>query len=499
MKNVRHIVTMILTITCLVLVGLVMPPSLQAQEAIQATDQSWEAEFRDHLTFNLEAESAAEIVEAELLYRVVGQIATSRNEANFTPGTEIEATYEIDQVDPSTYFPPGTELQYWWKVTDAEGNELTTEKETLIYLDDRYAWQTLENERLTLYWYEGDEVFAQALFERANVALDTLENDVGVAIENPIRIFIYGNQEDLLGALRTSAQEWTGGVAFTEYGVVVIGIMPRQLEWGLNAMTHEMSHLIIHQATDNPFGDLPRWLDEGIAVYNENQDVLDDDFRPLFERAVENDELMTLRTLSSPFPADPMLANLAYGQSGAVVKYIIDTYGSDSMAELLTIFAEGELYDDALMQALGTDTDGLDNEFRASLDLPPLPGTEEVVEPEIEEAAVEAETSAEVNIEEPESSETVSEETEALAEIVEEAVEVAEAAEATELEEAEQAVAEPVPATTVAESAAEEPVAAEAESESASPFACLAGLLPLFAVGAVFAVRRRGWRFEPQG
>jgi len=318
-----------------------------AQDPIQITDQNANLDFRDQLTFNLSAESQAEITEVDHFYRVAGQLATARNEAKFTPGTSIEAQYVIDQADttdPSyTYFPPGTELEYWWKITDADGNELRTEKETVTYLDNRYDWQTLENERLTLYWYDGGEDFGQALFDRANVALDTLETDIGIALEDPIKIFIYSGHQDLLNALSVTAQEWTGGVAYTEFGVVVIGIHPGQLDWGLNAMTHEMTHLVIHQATDNPFTGLPRWLDEGIAVYNENQDELDEDFRPVFERAVTDNSLMTLRTLSSPFPADPVQANLAYGQSGAVVKFIIDQYGSDAMAELLAIFADGAL------------------------------------------------------------------------------------------------------------------------------------------------------------
>jgi hypothetical protein len=71
-----------------------------------------------------------------------------------------------------------------------------------------------------------------------------------------------------------------------------------------------------------------------------------------------------------------MEANLAYGESGAVVKFMVDTYGSEAMSKLLSIFGEGALYDEAFQQAIGVDTDGLDNAFRASLGLPPLPGTE---------------------------------------------------------------------------------------------------------------------------
>ncbi len=360
----------------LVSLGLVALPGVTlAQDSIKIVDQSWEAEFRESLTFNLKAESQAKIVEVDLLYQIVGQLATSRNQADFTPGTRVEAKFTLDQTKPENYMPPGTELQYWWKIVDEAGHELRTEKQQILYLDNRYDWQKLENERVTLYWYNGDNSFGQALFDRANVALDTLATDVGISLKDPVKVFIYADHGDLLGALSTTAQEWTGGQAFTTYGVVAIGVGPRELEWGLRAMTHEMSHLVIHQATDNPYRGLPRWLDEGIAVYNEDPKQLVDDFKPIFDQAVETNQLMTLRTLSSPFPSDPMLANLAYGQSGAVVKFIIDRYGSEAMGKLLSIFAEGALDDEALQQALGVDTDGLDNAFRASLGLKPLPNS----------------------------------------------------------------------------------------------------------------------------
>jgi hypothetical protein len=313
-----------------------------------------------------------------------------------------------------------------------------------------------------LYWYEGGDSFGQALFDRANVALDTLQNDVGIALEEPIKIFIYANHGDLLGAISTSSQEWTGGQAFPNYGVVLIGIAPSQLTWGLDATTHEMTHLVIHQATDNPYGDLPRWLDEGIAVYNENQDELDDDFRAIFERAVKDDNLMTLRSLSSPFPADPMQANLAYGQSGAVVKFIIDTYGTEAMAHLLEIFSEGAIYDEALQEALGVDTDGLDNAFRASLGLPILPGTEAGAPIQV--------GASEQPVEEPETAPV-------------EEVEVEEVAEAP----AASAATENLAPAADASAETNEPVVAEADKSGSGGLSlpCLAGFLPLLALGWV--------------
>jgi len=240
-------------------------------------------------------------------------------------------------------------------------------------MDDRHDWQMLNSDRLALYWYQGDRAFGEALFDQANKTLDQLETEAGVQVEVPVKIFIYGSFSDLRDAIAVGSQDWTGGQAFTDQGVVVIGVSPSDLTFGLAATPHELTHLVIHQATDNPYGDVPRWLDEGLAVYMSGE--LDAGWRGYREEVADSakaDRLMTLQTLSSSFPADSQQAGLAYAQSGSVVEFIIQNYGEDAMAELLDIFAEGALYDEALEQALGVDTWGLDTAWRDSVGALPL-------------------------------------------------------------------------------------------------------------------------------
>jgi hypothetical protein len=348
------------------ILSLVPPVQVAAQDSIRVLDEEVETSFREHITFNINLESDSPITEARLLYRVAGQLATARGDAEIEPGTQVEASFTIDQ--ERDYLPPGTELEYWWKITDEAGNELKTEPQPLVFLDDRHDWQTLNSDRLTLYWYRGDRAFGDALFDQANKTIDQIEAEAGVKVTVPVKIFIYGSFSDLRDAIAVGAQEWTGGQAFTEQGVVVIGVSPSDLTYGLAATPHELTHLVIHQATDNPYGDIPRWLDEGLAVYMSGElDAGWRGYRAQVANSAKTDKLMTLQTLSSSFPADSEKAGLAYAQSGSVVEFIIQNYGEDAMAELLEIFSEGALYDDALEQALGVDTWKLDNAWRESI------------------------------------------------------------------------------------------------------------------------------------
>jgi hypothetical protein len=358
----------------LLVLSLALPAVAAAQGSIRVVNQKVDSVFRDHITFNISVDGDNKITAARLFYNAAGQIATARGDAKFDPATHVEASFTVDQTKDYSYMPPGTELQYWWQITDETGQSLKTDKQSLEYMDDRHPWQKLSNDRLTLYWYDGGQSLGQALFDQANKTLDKIETDAGVKVKMPIKIFIYGSYNDFHDAIAVGSQEWTGGEAFTDQGVVVIGVSPKDLEYGLVATPHELTHLVIHQATKNSFGgDMPRWLDEGLAVYMSGEiDAPWRGFRGMVAAAAKAGQLMTLQTLSSPFPADPGQALLAYGESSLVVEFIIKHYGKDAMAKLLDEFHQGSTYDDALKQALGVDTHGLDNAWRQSIGVPPL-------------------------------------------------------------------------------------------------------------------------------
>ncbi len=352
-----------------------------AQGGITVVTDEYETVFGETITFRVAAESESEITNIWLYYQVGGFPATSRADPDFEPGQRVEAEHEWDLV--LNYTPPGSEIEYWWKIQDAAGNELETESASFTYEDGRYDWRELSSDRIVLYWYRGDDDLGQALFDRALEALDQLKEDTGVTVEKAVKLFIYGSHSDLLGALDQGAKEWTGGRAFTDQGIVLIGVSPGNLEWGKRATVHELTHVVMHQVTDTPLGGLPTWLDEGLAMYAEG------DLEPVYvadlNEATESNTLISVRTLSSSFPADSDLASLSYAESYSLVEFILDQYGEEKMTQLIDIFTEGAYYDDALQEALGVDTNGLDDAWRAWLGAPPRPtaaeGTPQISQP----------------------------------------------------------------------------------------------------------------------
>jgi len=354
---------------------LLLAPAALSQD-ITVVRSTHEADFPLRIVFRLEATSSSPINQVTLRYRIIGDVASNKVPIeDLKPGTSITADWTWDM--RKAYYPPGIEVEYWWEIGNEAGSALKSEHTTFTYEDSRYTWSHLFQDKLHLYWYRGGDEFGQDLFDTMVSAAARLQQEVGVAALEPIKIYVYGSYEDLHGALEEQAKEWTGGVSFSKRGLILIGISPSNTEWGKRAIAHELSHAIVHQATDNPLGGLPTWLDEGLAMYAEGP--MEASYRAALDDALRRNRLISLRALSSSFPADPDQARLSYAESLSVVTFMLNTYGKDQMSQLLAVFKRGTHYDDALVEVYGVNTEGLEAQWHRSLglsvDATPIPGT----------------------------------------------------------------------------------------------------------------------------
>ncbi len=349
----------ILALVICLFLSILSPILVQAQSRLTILDSSVQAEFPSRLSFNLSAQSDVNIIDIRLHYTVdrsgFAQV-TSEVYIEFVPATTVDVEWTWD-MRKTGGLPPGSGVDYWWAVENANGDKVETAPVQVQFDDNRYPWRSLAESMVTIYWYEGEESFAQKLMTTAQQALNRLTEDTGAYLERPVNIYIYASTQDLQGAM-IYPQEWTGGVTFTRYDVIVIGIAPNRLSWGERAMTHELAHLVTHQMTLNPYSGLPTWLSEGLAMYAEG--ALEPGYTASLNKAIAEGGLISVRSLSSPFSAYAEEAVLSYAQSYSLVEFFISGYGADKMLELLNTFKQGNTYDDALEKVYGFDMDGLD-------------------------------------------------------------------------------------------------------------------------------------------
>ncbi len=349
-------------VICLLLV-LVNPGLVEAQGGLRVSENTAEVAFPAILNFRLAAESNADITDVRLHYTVQQESfaqVTSEAYIGVVPGTAVNVQWPLDMRRIGG-LPPGTGVEYWWTVRDASGGEVETAPVQVSFNDDRYSWQSLTEGELTIYWYGETQSFAGEVMSTAQQALARLIETTGAYLRKPARMYIYSSSRDLQGAM-IFPQEWTGGVTFTRYNAIAIGIAPSNLVWGKGAITHELTHLVIGQMTINPYSGLPVWLDEGLAMYSEG--LLDPSFTAALQVAIKGNSLISVRSLSSPFSAYPDKAILSYGESFSLVDFLIASYGQGKMLELLNTFAGGSTYDGAFVKVYGFDMDGLNTLWR---------------------------------------------------------------------------------------------------------------------------------------
>ena len=166
---------------------------------IDILSTSTEIDFPSTLTFFLEAESPDTINDITLRYKV-NKIAlvqlVSEAQPEFEEGSVVVATWEWDMRKYD--LPPGAVIEYQWILEDIAGRKSQTRWEELTFHDTRFDWNIKVEGNVTLYWYDGAENFGQELMDAAQNAMVKLVSGTGAYLERPIKIYIYGSQQDLL-------------------------------------------------------------------------------------------------------------------------------------------------------------------------------------------------------------------------------------------------------------------------------------------------------------
>lgn len=326
------------------------------------------ADYPDGLTFSVSAQGAVPITEVTLRFGATTTTscldAIAIRDLEIEPGTEIVGEYVWDFRNSSTV-PPGAEVWWEWEITDRDGQVLRTERQTEILLDQRLTWREASRDDVSVYWAEGDDAFSQDLLQMALDAVAALEDQAGLETPRPARLVIYPDFEPMREAVLQVA-EWTGGLAYSNYNVILIGIAPDRTDWASVVIPHEVTHLVTGAATANCLGVyMPTWLNEGLSMHFEDTlgEIEDRKLRDL----VRAGALPPLRELANGFSADSDDANQAYIQSGRVVTFMLETYGAEKMDALLDAIQAGTPAETALRDAYGLDTEGIDAAWRAAV------------------------------------------------------------------------------------------------------------------------------------
>jgi len=211
-------------------------------------------------------------------------------------------------------------------------------------------------------------VLQQYAVPLAREALDALSARWEFTPKGPILIEIFPRHDHF--AVRTTGLMGMIGALGACFGRVVTMDSPRarppgEFNWGVT-LWHELAHVITLQLSNQR---VPRWLTEGISVFEEKR------ARPEwgremdipFARALDKGQVIKLKDLNSGF-TNPETISLAYFQSSLVVDHIVEVFGQPKLRELVQSYATGIDTETAFKQVLGQDIDALQKTFDGFLD-----------------------------------------------------------------------------------------------------------------------------------
>lgn len=186
-----------------------------------------------------------------------------------------------------------------------------------------------------------------------------------VKIDRPVVVELFPRQQDF--AIRTFGMPGGAGFLGVCFGRVITANSPASqgdhpTNWEAT-LWHEFCHVVTLHKTNNK---MPRWLSEGISVYEERQadPTWGQTINPRYREMMLGDALTPVSQLSGAFlhPPTPLHLQFAYYESSLVVEFLVEKNGLPTLKRILVDLGVGMPINDSLARYAGS-LDALDRDF----------------------------------------------------------------------------------------------------------------------------------------
>ena len=174
-------------------------------------------------------------------------------------------------------------------------------------------------------------------------------------------VYLVGNQAYFNELVSGRFPDWGAAAALPGRELMVIK-SPDQFNLGRplrELLAHEYAHLALHHRTGRFLP--PRWLDEGMSMFVSSEWNWSDNLA--MSRAAIFGQFLSLAEIERLNRFGSGKAHVAYAQSYLAVDYLIDEYDIAAVNILLDEIARGESLDSALMNSIGSNYKGFQDEF----------------------------------------------------------------------------------------------------------------------------------------
>lgn len=307
----------------------------KAQSGIEM-ELSASYQFGEHVTFAARLVAPVQIQKASILIHDTTQGITHVQPVTFDERGNSEFRFDTRQY----VLRPFTTVLWRYELTLADGSTVQSATGSIRYDDDRFTWQMLESAAIRVHWYNGDEQFGVAALNAAHAGLQNIRGLFAPNLSQPVDIFLYASENDLLGTLY-DAEAWAAGHADSAAGVVMVTVEPGADQSIVmeQRIPHELMHVLLYRQVGAGYGNIPAWLREGMSMLAEVYP--NPDYDNVLKDAAARDALTPLKDLCASFSPQVDSAFLAYAESRSFTNYLRGQYGADGLLALAVTYSNG--------------------------------------------------------------------------------------------------------------------------------------------------------------
>lgn len=366
----------LLTICAALFVALVFVASsapVAAETVIEASSVT--NGYPKTLTFKVTAKADSDITDVTLNYSIKGRGTSALDKVkDLSPSKNLSAEVVLQANSGSNYIPVGSDFVYHWEITTADGNTFSGPEQSFFYLPPDKDWQNIANDFMTVYYHGQRQQIADAYLKAGAETYQRIGKDLyNITLRQlPVKVIIFADETE-----SDLARPGTGGgfdAAVTTCGTKVTNdiLLVIPVACGsadrTDTLRHELGHILNETAGEGALGKLPSWLDEGAAVYAQSSPG---DYATAFQSALRSNSLIPFSQMTQP-ATNPNAVGVFYGQSWAMVSFLIEKSGPDKFREFMQTIKGGQRFDQALNTTYGfADLAAFETEFKSTLGAAP--------------------------------------------------------------------------------------------------------------------------------
>lgn len=215
-------------------------------------------------------------------------------------------------------------------------------------------WPQIETSFFRIYYQNSEKVHADrtaSLFESAH---SEIAAQLGLQLTQPVRVILCGSEKTFTELTGNFIPHWGAGVADASQSLIILKSPsltgnPDRLP---KLVRHELTHIIVGQAIKNPQS-VPRWFNEGIAIYFSYDEYFADG--DAISKALFSDSIISLDEIDDVLNFQHAKANLAYEESYSFTLYLVETFGMEKMIELLSALNRSPSFEESFRHVFAVD------------------------------------------------------------------------------------------------------------------------------------------------